>query len=166
MDLGNIVYVVAVLGYFIYRAVQGKKQKELGESNQPEEGQPERPTSFEDLLKEIREAQKPRRPAPEPTPVYQEVVVPQEKVRAKPIAVRRSAAVDVMDEEARFYEGSYNTAAQGATKITDVTYEGSFLKADEYEASKKVNRYALILKNSKTLRESLIVSEILKPKYF
>lgn len=166
MDLGNIVYVVAVLGYFIYRAIQGKKEKELAETNQPEEEQAERPVSFEDLLKEIRDAQKPKRQAPEPKPVFQEVVVPQEKIRAKPIAIRRSEAVEVLDDEARFYQGAYNSSNQSATKITDVSYEGSFLKADEHEAHKKVNPYAAILKNQQTLREALIVSEILKPKHF
>lgn len=166
MDLGNIVYVVAVLGYFIYRAVQGKKEKELADTNQPEQEQAEKPVSFEDLLKEIREAQKPKRQAPEPKPVFQEVVVPQEKLRAKPIAVRRSQAVEVLDDEARFYQGAYNSSNQNATKITDVTYEGSFLKVEQYEASKKVNRYAAVLKNQQTLREALIVSEILKPRHF
>lgn len=166
MDLGNIVYVVAVLGYFIYRAVQGKKQKELGETNQPEAEQAERPPSFEDLLKEIREAQKPKRQVPEPKPVFQEVIVPQEKLRPMPTVVRRSAAVEVMDDEARFYQGAYNSVSQDATKITDASYQGSLLKADEYKASKKVNRYAAILKSRSTLREALIVSEILKPKYF
>lgn len=166
MDLGNIVYVVAVIGYFIYRAVQGKKEKELAETNQPEEETGQKPVSFEDLLKEIREAQKPKRQAPEPKPVFQEVVVPQEKLRAKPIAVRRSEAVEVLDDEARFYQGAYNSANQNATKITDGTYEGSFLKADQYEASKKVNQYAAVLKNPKSFREALVVSEILKPKHF
>lgn len=166
MDLGNIVYVVAVLGYFIYRAIQGKKEKELAETNQPEEESGPKPVSFEDLLKEIREAQKPKRQAPEPKPVFQEVVVPQEKIRAKPIAIRRSEAVEVLDDEARFYQGAYNSSNQSATKITDVTYEGSFLKADEHEASKKVNRYAAVLKNQQSLREALIVSEILKPRHF
>lgn len=166
MDLGNIVYVVAVLGYFIYRAVQGKKEKELADTNQPEQEQAERPVSFDDLLKEIREAQKPKRQAPEPKPVFQEVVVPQEKLRAKPIAVRRSQVVEVLDDEARFYQGAYNSSNQNATKITDVTYEGSFLKDEQYEAVKKVNRYAAVLKNQQTLREALIVSEILKPRHF
>lgn len=166
MDLGNIVYVVAVIGYFIYRAVQGKKEKELADTNQPEQEQAERPVSFEDLLKEIREAQKPKRQAPEPKPVFQEVVVPQEKLRAKPIAVRRSQVVEVLDDEARFYQGAYNSSNQNATKITDVTYEGSFLKDEQYEAAKKVNRYAAVLKNQQTLREALIVSEILKPRHF
>lgn len=166
MDLGNIVYVVAVIAYFIYRAVQGKKEKELAEGgNQPEE-EGSKPVSFEDLLKEIREAQKPKRQVPEPKPVFQEVVVPQEKLRAKPIAVRRSEAVEVLDDEARFYQGAYNSANQTAIKITDVRYEGSFLKADQYESSKKVNKYASVLKNPETLREALIVSEILKPKHF
>lgn len=166
MDLGNIVYVVAVLGYFIYRAIQGKKEKELAETNQPEEESGPKPVSFEDLLKEIREAQKPKRQDPEPKPVFQEVVVPQEKIRAKPIAIRRSEAVEVLDDEARFYQGAYNSSNQSATKITDVTYEGSFLKADEHEASQKVNRYAAVLKNQQTLREALVVSEILKPRHF
>ncbi len=166
MDLGNIVYVVAVIGYLIYRVIQGKKQKELGETNQPDEEQSQRPASFEDLLKEIREAQKPKRQAPEPKPVYQEVVIPQEKLRAKPVAVRRSQAVEVLDDEARFYEGAYNSSNQSATKITDVSYEGSFLKADEHEAFKKVNPYAAILKNPRSFREALILSEIIKPRHF
>lgn len=166
MDLGNIIYVVAVVGYFIYRAMQGKKEKELAETNQPEDEPAQKPVSFEDLLKEIREAQKPKRQAPEPKPVFQEVVIPQEKLRAKPIAVRRSEAVEVLDDEARFYQGAYNSSNQNATKITDVTYEGSFLKAEQYEASKKVNRYAALLKNPNSFQDALIVSEILKPKYF
>lgn len=166
MDLGNIVYVVAVVGYFIYRAIQGKKEKELAETNQPEEETGPKPVSFEDLLKEIREAQKPKRQAPEPKPVFQQVVVPQEKLRAKPIAVRRSEAVEVLDDEAIFYQGAYNSANQNATKISDVTYEGSFLKAEAYQTSKKVNRYAAVLKNPQSFRDALVVSEILKPKHF
>lgn len=166
MDLGNIVYVVAVVGYFIYRAIQGKKEKELAETNQPEEETGPKPVSFEELLKEIREAQKPKRQAPEPKPVFQQVVVPQEKLRAKPIAVRRSEAVEVLDDEARFYQGAYNSANQNATKISDVTYEGSFLKAELYQTSKKVNRYAAVLKNPQSFRDALVVSEILKPKHF
>lgn len=166
MDLGNIVYVVAVIAYFVYRAVQGKKEKELAETNQPEEETGPKPVSFEDLLKEIREAQKPKRQVPEPKPVFQEIVVPQEKLRAKPIAVRRSEAVEVLDDEARFYQGAYNSANQNATKISDVTYEGSFLKAELYQTSKKVNRYAAVLKNPQSFRDALVVSEILKPKHF
>ncbi len=166
MDLGNIVYVVAVLGYFIYRAVQGKKEKGLAETNQPEEEPGQRPVSFEDLLKEIRDAQKPKRQAPEPKPVFEEVVVPQEKLRAKPIAMRRSEVEEVLDDEARFYQGAYNSANQTATKITDVSFEGSLLKADPSESFKKVNRYAALLKNPQGLREALVVSEILKPKHF
>jgi len=166
VDLGNIVYVVAVLGYFIYRAVQGKKRKELDETNQPEEEPSQRPASFEDLLKEIRETQKLKRQVPKPTPVFQEVVVPKEKLIAKPIAVRRSEEVEVLDDEARFYQGAYNSVNQTATKITDVTYGGSLLKADPSESLRKVNRYAALLKNSQTRRESVVVSEILRPRHF
>ena len=68
--------------------------------------------------------------------------------------------------EARFYQGAYNSSNQNATKITDVTYEGSFLKVEQYEAAKKVNRSAAVLKNQQALREALIVSEILKPRHF
>jgi hypothetical protein len=165
VDIGNIVYIVAVLAYFIYRGIQGSKQKDLAEPNKPDSAE-DRPVSFEDLLKEIRQAQTPAKPKPELKPVAREIIDPREKLRAKPIVVRRSEVAEEMDSEARFYEGSYNTATQNATKISDISYEGSFLKVDPQEISKKVNPYAQILKNPRSFREALILSEIIKPKHF
>jgi hypothetical protein len=169
MDLGNIIYIVAVIGYFIYRAVSGKKEKELEGGDFSETANAPKPVSFEDLLREIRDAQSPKRDDPKPVILAQEEIPREEKIREKPVLVRRSQApvekVE-MDEEAQFYQGAYNTAFQTTTKLSETSFEGSLLKADAYQNTQKINRYAQILKNPETLRESLIVSEILKPKHF
>lgn len=169
MDLGNIIYIVAVVGYFIYRAVSGKKEKELEEGDFSETANAPKPVSFEDLLREIRESQSPKREEPKPVVAPQEVILNEEKPRQRPVAVRRSQApvekVE-MDDEAQFYQGAYNTAFQTTTKLSETSYEESFLKADVYQSREKINRYAQILKNPETLRESLVLSEILKPKHF
>jgi hypothetical protein len=158
MDLGNIVYIVAVIGYFVYRAVSGKKEKELEGGDFSETTNVPKPVSFEDLLREIRDAQKPKSDDPKPVIITQEEIPREEKMRHKPLIVKRlQAPVEKveMDEEAQFYQGAYVTAFQSTTKLSETNYEDSFLKVDLYQSSKKINRYAQILKSSKTLRESL-----------
>lgn len=167
MDLGNIIYIIAVVGYFIYRAVSNKKGKEASEDDFSETLDTPRPSTFEDLLREIREAQNPQKEQRKPVIDPDEIFLPEEKIR--PAAVRRSQVstekVD-MDDEAQFYQGAYSTAFQTTTKIGENVPTGSLLKVEKFQLNKKSNRYAQILKNPQTLRESLVVSEILKPRHF
>jgi hypothetical protein len=63
VDAGNIIYIIAIIIYFIYTAVKkGQKPQDLdGQDDQSSDGQSERkPVSFEDLLKEIRGGQQQR----------------------------------------------------------------------------------------------------------
>ncbi len=62
MDAGNIIYIIAIIIYFIYTAL--KKAKPDAGSDKPLSNEPsteqQRPVSFDDLLKEIRQGQQSR----------------------------------------------------------------------------------------------------------
>ncbi|GAA0880202.1 hypothetical protein GCM10009119_31720 [Algoriphagus jejuensis] len=171
MDLGNIVYIVAVIAYFIYQATRKKKGPEVPDSDNSAPEEPKRGMSFEDLLKEIREAQNPKTPESRPqSRPLQPVSNPTATVaRNKPIS-RRSVAVDADDEEAEFYEDSFAARKENpyqAYRDIHSIPSVSIPKMDYDALSKKrVNPYADLLKNPKTLKQAVVVSEILKPKYF
>jgi hypothetical protein len=60
VDAGNIIYIVAVIIYFIYSALKKDKSKTIEPSSNDSESERNRPASFEDLLKEIRQSQQSR----------------------------------------------------------------------------------------------------------
>jgi hypothetical protein len=183
MDLGNIVYIVAVLAYFIYQATRKKKGQDMTDSDDESPEAPQKGLTFEDLMKEIRQAQNPTT-VDKPEPVKQKPVIqPQMKPepygsqpipshipQPKPVS-RRPVVVEEDDEETRYYEGSYaatkkipyqnfNDKVPSADLIPSITMDYDSLKP------KKSNPYAQLLKNPKSLRDAIVVSEILKPKYF
>ncbi|MFN3996284.1 hypothetical protein [Algoriphagus sp.] len=185
MDLGNIVYIVAVLAYFVYQATRKKKgQEEMTDSNERSPEAPQKGMTFEDLMKEIRQAQNPT-PVEKPEPVRQKPVI-QEPQRPDPYRTksipshipqqpkqvsRKPVVVEEEDEETRYYEGSYaatkkipyqnfKEAIPSAGLIPSIKMDYDSLKP------KKSNPYAQLLKNPKSLRDAIVVSEILKPKYF
>ncbi len=167
MDLGNIIYVVAIIAYFIYQATRKKGQQDLPEE-EPQQTPPQKGMTFEDLLKEIRQAQNPSEPVlpapPKPQPPIPQAAkpIPQTKpVYRKPVVAKEE------DEEARYYEGAYSSSQKTFRKeFKDAPLVE--LKKIDYDAlnQKKANPYAELLKNPKTLKQAVVVSEILKPKYF
>jgi hypothetical protein len=173
MDLGQIIYIIAIVAYFIYNATKKKKSAEPVDSddNQPEA--PQKGLTFEELLKEIRNAQNP--PAPEPPkPVVQETFrptpIPPNFPEAKAQPRRRFEQVEVVDDEAKYYEGAFESSEkknpyQSFANKTFAEPEFKRFKSQEI-AAPKVNPYAELLKNPKTVREAIIVSEILRPKHF
>jgi hypothetical protein len=184
MDLGNIVYIVAVLAYFIYQATRKKKgQEEMTDSDDGTTEGPQKGLTFEDLMKEIRQAQNPK-PAEKLEPVkakpviheqsrpepYRTQSVPSHIPQAKPIS-RKPVVIEEDDEETRYYEGSY----AATKKVPYQNFNDTISSADlipsvkmDYDslAPKKSNPYAQLLKNPKSLKDAIVVSEILKPKYF
>ena len=180
MDLGNIVYIVAVLAYFIYQATRKKKGQEMTDSDEAPEA-PQKGLTFEDLMREIRQAQNPTAPE-QPKPVQQQAPMPQparpEPYRSQPIpqhfpqakTVSRKPVLVEDDDEIKYYEGSYGATkkspnqnykeAQSAPMVSSIKIDYESLQ------EKRVNPYAQLLKNPKTLKEAIIVSEILKPKHF
>lgn len=183
MDLGNIVYIVAVLAYFIYQATRKKKAQDMIDPEGESPEAPQKGMTFEDLMKEIRQAQNPTTvEKPEPVkskPVIQEQSrpepyrtpsIPSHIPQAKPVS-RKPVVVEEEDEETRYYEGSYaatkkipyqnfNDTVPSADLIPSIKMDYDSLKP------KKNNPYAQLLKNPKSLKDAIVVSEILKPKYF
>ena len=162
MDLGNIIYIVAIVGYFIYQMTRKKGQEVIGEPEENSPPQP-KPATFEDLMKEIRNAQRPD-PTPVPQPVRRVATIPKAK---EPIKTYYEVE---QDQESQYYEDSYERTNKNPYQANrDVHTLSSFpLKKIDYDAitAKKVNRYGEMLKNPKNVREAIIMSEILKPKHF
>ena len=173
MDLGQIVYIIAIVVYFIYQASRKKKSLEPMDSddNQPEA--PQKGLTFEEILKEIRNAQNPR----EPEKKKEEVAEP---VRPIPVSIERTEAkrparkqfepVEEVDDEASYYDGAYRSTPspnpyQAMANRTFTEPEIKKVKSQDI-LPKKVNPYAELVKNPKSIRESIVVSEILRPKYF
>jgi hypothetical protein len=169
MDLGNIIYVIAIIAYFIYQATRKKPADGLPDDD-PEPSSPQKGMSFEDLLKEIRQAQNPKSPEP-PTPTYTQTQEPEPTAAPFPVrpVSRRPPVVEEFDDEIKYYEGAYSTSKyksyQGAKFST--TPEAPLVKFDFTSIEKqRVNPYAELLKNPQTLKQAVIVSEILRPKHF
>ena len=171
MDLGNIVYIVAVLAYFIYQATRKKKDLEQQEQEGAEPEAPQKGMTFEELMKEIRQAQSPKAPEQQPqvrpkSPMqHPSATIP----RDRPVS-RKPVVVEADDAEARYYEGTYAASKSNpyeAYRNTHSIPSEPLVKFDYTGLNpKKVNPYAELLKNPKTLKQAIVVSEILKPKYF
>ena len=163
MDFGNIIYIVAIIAYFIYQMTRKKGAEELPDSSGPENPQPEKGVTFEDLLKEIREAQNPKRPepaapAPKPIPTHE-----------RQASVKRKVT-EPEDDEIRYYEGTFNATKKNPYQA--YAEKPSIPKAPvikmDYDAlePKKVNPYAQKLKNPKSVKEAIVLAEILNRKHF
>lgn len=182
MDLGNIVYIVAVLAYFIYQATRKKKGQEMTDSDENSPEAPQKGMTFEDLMKEIRQAQNPttvdKPEPPKPKPVireqsrpepYRTQPIPSHIPQPKPVS-RRAVVVEEDDEETRYYEGSYAATKKIPYQNFSETNSADMIPSIKMDYDslnpKKNNPYAQLLKNPKSLKDAIVVSEILKPKHF
>lgn len=163
MDLGNIIYIIAIIGYFIYQMTRKKGGQEVKEAPEDNSTPRQKPVSFEDLMKEIRNTQRPES-TPIPAPTRPVASIPKER------KISRTYSEVEQDEETRYYEDSYESANkktyQASRQIHTIP---SFpLKKIDYDAltATKANRYGEMLRNPKTVREAVILSEILKRKHF
>ncbi len=171
MEFGQIIYIVAIVAYFLYRATSKKKDKSLpeGENSAPET--PQKGMTFEELLREIREAQSPTVPEaevvpvplPKPKPVYS--APRQKKTEWYTESVQEAVTAEGEDVEA---ESSRRNARQKFYEQTESTIEPTLAARPKiYELPQETrNPYAELLKNPKSFRDALVVSEILKPKHF
>ncbi|MFC5623456.1 hypothetical protein [Algoriphagus winogradskyi] len=184
MDLGNIVYIVAVLAYFIYQATKGKKKNQTGDQPEMPDEPQEKSVTFEDLMREIRDAQKPKtvepaKPRMQPTPVAQPKEVVYERAgdtssrpewRADPApAVKRfpTRKLEDDDDEIEYYQGAFEKTKSDLTKTSKGIPEIPSLKEATVESSNSGrNRYAHLLKNPQGIRDAVVLKEILDRKYF
>lgn len=224
MDLGNIVYIVAVLAYFIYQAVRNKKQTEEGKGSLDVPKAEQQPTSFDEMLKEIRGAQS-QKSAPElpktssePTlsrnfestyekpksdssyhkpessyapreSSYQKPVSSYEKrastygkpisTYGKPVSTYEKPAsvydqrkawkepVRKDDDEISYYEGAFENKVLARASDAGPLAEIPTLELERSSVkSTKNNPYAQLLKNPKSLRDAIVLNEILAKKHF
>ena len=182
--LGNILYIVAVLAYFIYQATKGKKKNQEEQDQQmPDEGQ-QKPVSFEDLMREIRDAQKPKQPEPakpimQPAPVAQPREVVYERAgdtssrpewRADPApAVKRfpTRKMEEDDDEIQHYQGAFEKTKSELTRTSKGIPEIPSLKEVEADTSySSKSRYARMLKNPQSIKDAIVLKEILDRKHF
>lgn len=186
MDAGNIIYIIAIVIYFIYSAVKKNKNNKELEGNEADEevlSQPKKPTSFEDLLREIREGQQDRekdlkhtgqgKVATAPTPKVErmEPVRPDKKEFEPQRTIMR--ADQPVPKKFEDYEGAIpDREFPKVRKLDDKVslsdpVEGmkSELFADTLKKAKPKNRYAELLKNPATVKDAVILSEILNRKY-
>ena len=169
MDLGQIIYVVAIVAYFLYRASSKKKPEPLPDVDNPTPEAPQKGFTFEELLREIREAQSPKvpdvevEPIPLPKPVYSAPM--HEKAERYTESVQEVVTAEGEDVEA---ESSNRDSRHKFYEQTESTIEPTLAARPKiYELPQKTrNPYAELLKNPKSFRDAVVVSEIIKPRHF
>lgn len=176
MDLGNIVYIVAVLAYFIYQATRGKKKDQAPVGDEDRVDEPtHQPTSFEDVLREIRNSQKPKQETvdkPKQVTVERPRTAPSvdEKPdwRPDPVFKKRFPAKPIVeaDEEISYYEGAFENVESELSQTSKGVPEIPSLKETVDLYTRRKHRYAAMLKNPQSIRDAVVLKEILDKKYF
>lgn len=177
-DASTLVYIVAVIVYFLYSTFFSKKEPGQAErkAEHPED-QPRKAVSFDDLLKEIRREQGEReRDLEGETVVEDDYVEEEEAYVAEPVAMPKKYFTYEDPEQFPSPESSYQKAyknyeKQPLVKLDDQVdlYSDEKILGEVEDISgytKGKNKYADILKNPETVKDAIVVSEILRPKYF
>lgn len=175
MDLGNIIYLVAVIVYFIYTALK-KNKPELPEENerQTSDSPSQRPVNFEDLLKEIRRGQQEAQKDFEQSGQGQAW----ESRKSEPVKTKKERSSSPFNE---VKQPSAYQAFQGAM---DEDYKPKYKTLDEQirisssieglkttgiaatkNRKKEPNRYTRLFKNPQSVKDAIVFSEVLKRKF-
>lgn len=177
-DATTLIYIVAVIAYFLYSSFANRKKPEQhDETMDHPETPPGKKVSFDDLLKEIRRDQGQRerdleQPSMEKDESYRKPKPVLEKAPQKYVNYEDPEQFPVPDYDHQQYETSYQQyEAQPLVKLDDqVDIQSSEKILQEVEEVSEIyqrkNRYAAILKEPQSLKDAIVVSEILTRKYF
>ena len=182
MDAGNIIYIIAIIIYFIYTAVKkGQKPQDLdGQDEIPSDGRQERrPASFEDLLKEIRSGQQ-QREKELPQTGQGKVVQSKPVIQQEPVSRQFEPQRDIMrgdrprSKAYGDYEGTGAEIVKPKLQTLDeqvsltASVEGikSSISPERIKTTKTKSRYAEMLSTPATIKDAVILSEILNRKHF
>ena len=178
MDPGNLIYIAAVIVYFIYTALKKNKGgDELDSPSQPVPSEPKRkPVSFEELLKEIRQGQEQReREINQPAPSRMPEQPPRDK-GSRPLENPKQKAPKPTKKSNKFegYEGVVEErTAPERVKLADqerLSSHISGIKSTILQEKEHVeaheNRYKQLLLNPKTAKDAIILSEVLARRHF
>ncbi|MCH7410895.1 hypothetical protein MM239_15915 [Belliella sp. DSM 111904] len=172
-NIGNVIYVVAVIIYFIYTAIK-KGGKGAAQPPTTTEGPTEdhqRPQSFEDLLREIRKGQREEKRDLEKTG-QGDSHIPH---RSKPI----QTSSDKYDGEKKYasafdkYSGTVSnhevpklqTLDEQVRLSSDLIGIGT-VGEDIDKKQKSANRYKKLLQDPQNVKDAVVLSEIMNKKYF
>ena len=181
LDSSTLVYIVAVIVYFLYSTFFRKKNPEEAGRQEDQEGReipPQQTTSFDDLLKKIRREQGEMEQDLEDFEV-EEVEQEWEPEKPRPAQEKRMynepPPQPYQETRPSYYnekidqERAYQTLPM--VKLDDqVDIESTEKILGEVEdvAGDRVgsNRYGDMLKNPGTVREAIVLAEILNRKHF
>ncbi len=183
MDWGNILYIVAVIVYFIYSASQSKKKKEAQRKKRqmdvPPAEAPEKGVTFEDLLKEIRDAQNPEKASEDQEFGEKELIEVESERPIRDLSAPKPERFDPYKlpkseydsvspvEKVEIAEDAYDRMRAEEKRIKELSASIPSQKEVAYaRKKKKVNPYAKRLKNKKTVREAIVLNEILRKRHF
>lgn len=182
-DSSTVLYIIAVVVYFLYSMFFNKQVPEQHEeqTEQPE-ARPQKKVSFDDLLKEIRREQNERERDLEGAAVEEEEFLEEESYRETPPVVQPKPKKYFTYEDPEQFPSSENAyqkvqeryqnyGKQPLVKLDDqVDIHSDQRILGEVEdvsgTARRNNKYAAILKNPQTVRDAVVVSEILRRKHF
>lgn len=183
MDAGNIIYIVAVIIYFIYTAI--KKGKKNEETNQPDREQEsetgQRPPSFEDLLREIRGGQQERERDLEQSGQGKVVEARKNISKTPKLEPEKYQTSSDKLEKRDLEKNKYNQYTGADSNLETPKLQtldeqislSSSLKGLAVSESRggqrqlaKNNKYQKILSDPRSVKDAIILSEILNRKHF
>jgi hypothetical protein len=185
VDIGTIVYIVLVLLYFVFTAFKKKNAPEQPEERyEGEEAGERRPASFEDMLREIRMEQNERVKDIEESgqaevPNYdsrdgrdESAETQRDNWNKKQTAARKAEPIVVPQN--KYYDGGEgslkNHERRPLVKLddqVDIDLDEKILGEVEDVGEEFVtnNRYGSMLKNPGSVKDAVILAEILNRKY-
>ncbi len=178
-DLQIYIYIALAAIYFLSRAFKGKKSKQspgkLPDSDQyndqPEDqSQRERPISFEDLLREFsgqkekRELEKYEEADVEEIIDYEEEIVPEE-IKQPSYAAYNDPGYGKYAETSQ-EKNKYKTLSE-EIEIEELNKERFIeYKRDENTSSNNASRIRKFLQDKDSIKDAIILKEVLDRKYF
>ncbi|WP_339678187.1 hypothetical protein [Cyclobacterium marinum] len=168
MDGSTVLYLIAVIIYFIYTSFVKKKPEEEYAEKEDNERAPKQGPSFEELLREIRKDQTETFPEDNRDEWSDEVSdhdYSEEKEELPPISEK-----EILPKE-KTHTSAYRSIKQPLVKLDDQVDLDDNKKilgevvdvAGEYTVG---NKYAKILKNPETLKDAVVLTEVFNRKHF
>lgn len=184
MDIGTIVYIILVLLYFVFTAFRKKNAPEqTDERYEGEEAGERRPASFEDMLRDIRREQNDRvkdiEQAGQGDVADYEYRERREEVEEstydsweqKPVPRKPEP---IIEPKNKYYDGGEGSLKNYERKPLVKLDDQVDLESDEKilgevedvaEEYKGKTKYGSLLKNPESVKDAIILSEILNRKY-
>lgn len=186
-----ILYIVFLVGYFIFKVLTGKKKSATSEDtrkfDQPqnphretreyteeyEQYDPEadRPKTFEEILEELAGGGR-KKEAPKAAPNVPEKVVEKRRETPKPAEVYRDGQdFEAEAKQNEVYQKSIQQASKYSTLDERIDMDNleinrkEVVDIEEIGAEKKSNPYLDLFSNLEDAKKAVILSEILNRKY-